>query len=267
MSTAIELIHVNKVFELTKDKSNSLKAAILSFKKRKRELVTAIKDLNLTISTGETVAVIGRNGSGKSTLLRLIGKVYKQSSGKIVVNGRMSTMLDLGAGIEPDLTGRENIYFNAAIMGIPSAKVDDRIDAIINFSELYDFIDAPAKTYSAGMLMRLGFAVSIETDPDILLIDEVLAVGDAAFQKKCYDRIHQFQNCGKTIVFVTHDLEAARKVASRAIWMQQGLIMADGKTDNVIDTYLKSISCDNYNDIHISDRGNDHEKDIIDTRP
>ncbi|MHB9038350.1 MAG: ABC transporter ATP-binding protein [Armatimonadota bacterium] len=241
MKPAIQLTNIAKVFQMTREKQGSLKSAILSFKRTPPQELLAIKDLNLTIGHGETVAIIGRNGSGKSTLLRIIGRVYKATGGKVEVDGRMSTMLDLGAGFHPDLTGRENIFFNGAIMGLSTAQVRERIDAIIDFSELNDFIDTPVKTYSAGMLMRLGFAVAVETDPDILLIDEVLAVGDAAFQEKCYDRIDSFKAAGRTIVFVTHDLEAARAVASRTIWFDRGEIRADGETCEVIGKYLATV--------------------------
>jgi ABC-type polysaccharide/polyol phosphate transport system ATPase subunit len=160
----------------------------------------------------------------------------------------MSTMLALAAGFHPELTGRENIYFNGAILGLSAADMARSIDKIIDFSELNDFIDSPVKTYSDGMLMRLGFSIAVETDPDILLIDEVLAVGDSEFQEKCYDRIDTFKRTGRTIVFVTHDLDAARKVASRAVWMNAGEICADGDTVQVVAQYLDSL-------VHIEHEG------------
>lgn len=241
MKPAIQLIDITKVFDMVREKQTSLKSAILSFKRTPPQKLLAIKNLNLTIAHGETVAIIGKNGSGKSTLLRIIGRVYKPTGGSVEVDGRMSTMLDLGAGFHPDLTGRENIFFNAAVMGLSTAQIRDKIDRIIDFSELNEFIDTPIKTYSAGMLMRLGFAIAVETDPDILLIDEVLAVGDAAFQEKCYDRIDSFKAAGRTIVFVTHDLDAARSVASRTIWFDKGEVRADGETREVIDAYLSTV--------------------------
>ncbi|MCE5197898.1 MAG: ABC transporter ATP-binding protein [Armatimonadota bacterium] len=238
MKPAIQLHSVTKIFDMIREKQTSLKSAILSFRHARPQKLVAIKELSFTIDHGETVAIIGRNGSGKSTLLRIIGRVYKPTGGSVEVDGRMSTMLDLGAGFHPELTGRENIFFNAAVMGLGTAQVRDKIDQIIDFSELNDFIDTPVKTYSAGMLMRLGFAVAVETDPDILLIDEVLAVGDAAFQEKCYKRIDAFKAAGKTIVFVTHDLEAARAVASRTIWFDKGEVRADGDTQATVKAYL-----------------------------
>ncbi|MCX6344272.1 MAG: ABC transporter ATP-binding protein [Armatimonadetes bacterium] len=238
MNHAIRLSHITKRFRLIQEMPGSLKAAVLSFKRPPVKELLALDDVSISIDHGETVAIIGRNGSGKSTILRIIGRVYLPSSGEIEVNGRMSTMLDLGAGFHPELTGRENIYFNAAIMGLSTAQIKNKFQDIIDFSELDDFIDTPVKSYSAGMLMRLGFAVAVETEPDILLIDEVLAVGDAEFQEKCYERIDSFKAAGKTIVFVTHDLEAAKKVASRTIWLNKGVLQADGDTHAAIEDYL-----------------------------
>lgn len=239
MSAAVELVNVTKRFQLVTGAHRSLKAALLCFKRAPVKELLALNDISLSIEQGETVAIIGRNGSGKSTMLRIIGRVYRQTGGSVHVNGRMSTMLDLGAGFHPELTGRENIFFNGAIMGLSTPQVKNRLEPIIEFSELSDFIDTPVKTYSAGMLMRLGFAIAVETDPDILLIDEVLAVGDAAFQEKCYRRIDSFKSSGKTIIFVTHDLQAARMVASRTIWLDKGDLKMDGDTSQTIEEYLE----------------------------
>lgn len=241
MEPAICLEKINKTFLLNKGAPVSLKAAILSFRRPKPTVLNALKDINITINKSEAVAIVGRNGSGKSTLLRIIGRVYLPSDGTVCVNGRMSTMLDLGAGFHPELTGRENIFFNAAILGLQPSEIRDKIEKIIEFSELTDYIDAPVRTYSAGMLMRLGFSIATETDPEILLIDEVLAVGDAAFQEKCYDRIAEFKTHGHTIIFVTHDLESARLVADRTIWVDKGTIRLDGPTNKVLDTYLEAL--------------------------
>lgn len=242
MDYAIKLDNVSKSFELVREKSPSLKAALLSFRRRPVQKVLGLNGVTLTVAKGETVAVVGKNGSGKSTLLRVISKVYRPTSGSVEVRGRMSTMLALAAGFHPELTGRENIYFNGAILGLTAADLRDRIDRIIDFSELNDFIDSPVKTYSDGMLMRLGFSIAVETDPDILLIDEVLAVGDAEFQQKCYDRIDAFKRAGRTILFVTHDLDSAAKVASRGIWLSAGHVRADGETAQVIGQYLDSLA-------------------------
>ena len=244
MDAVITLSGLNKTFEVVHEKQMSLKAAILSFGRPKPQKVLVLKDITLAIRRGEAVAVIGRNGSGKSTLLGIIGRVYRPTSGSVEVSGRMFTMLDAGAnaGFHPELTGRENIYFYGSIMGLRTAEVTSSIDSIIEFSELGEFIDAPVKTYSAGMMMRLGFSIAVETNPDVLLIDEALAVGDAAFQQKCYDRINQFKAEGRTIVFVTHDLAAARMVATRAIWLDRGQARADSDPDSAIDAYLASVA-------------------------
>ena len=241
MDYAINLNNVSKSFVVTREKHTSLKSALLSLRRARPQHILGLKDISLSIAHGETVAIVGKNGSGKSTLLRIIGRVYRPTAGTVQANGRMSTMLALAAGFHPELTGRENIYFNGAIMGLGSAEMAGKIDRIIDFSELNDFIDSPVKTYSDGMLMRLGFSVAVETDPDILLIDEVLAVGDAEFQEKCYDRIDAFKRAGRTIVFVTHDLEVAKNVASRAIWMNSGEVVADGDTVQVVAQYLNSV--------------------------
>ncbi len=241
MDCAININKVSKSFVLTREKNVSFKATLLSMKRAPIQKVLGLNDISLSIAHGETLAIIGKNGSGKSTLLRVISKVYLPTSGTVEVFGRMSTMLALAAGFHPELTGRENIYFNGAILGLSASEMRDKIDKIIDFAELNDFIDSPVKTYSDGMLMRLGFSIAVETDPDILLIDEVLAVGDAEFQEKCYDRIDAFKRAGRTIVFVTHDLESARRVASRAVWMGSGKILADGETVKVIGEYLNSI--------------------------
>jgi len=242
MDYAISLDKVSKSFDLIREKHLSLKSALLSLRRVRAQRVLGLNEITLAVRHGETLAIVGKNGSGKSTLLRIIGRVYRPSSGTVEVRGRMSTMLALAAGFHPELTGRENINFNGAIMGLSAADMRDKIHKIIDFSELNDFIDSPVKTYSDGMLMRLGFSIAVETDPDILLIDEVLAVGDAEFQEKCYDRIDAFKQAGRTIVFVTHDLDAARKVASRTVWMTAGQICADGDTMQVIDQYLHSLA-------------------------
>lgn len=242
MSPAISLQHIDKSFQLLREKHSSLKSMLVSLRRSHPQMVPGLQDITLTVNKGETVAIVGKNGSGKSTLLRVISRVYLPTSGSVEVEGRMSTMLALAAGFHPELTGRENIYFNGAILGLSAAEMAGKIERIIDFSELNDFIDAPVKTYSDGMLMRLGFSIAVETDPDILLIDEVLAVGDAEFQEKCYDRIESFKREGRTIVFVTHDLESARRVASRAIWISGGKIAADGETVQVIDQYLASLT-------------------------
>lgn len=241
MRPAITLTNVTKTFDVARGKPASLKAAVLSFRRPPVQKLIALDDVNITINHGEAVAIIGRNGSGKSTTLGIIGRIYRPSAGTVEVNGTVATLLDPGAGFHPELTGRENIFFNGAIMGLTTPQVRGKLEKIIEFAELNDYIDAPVKTYSSGMLLRLGFSIAIHIDPDILLIDEAIAVGDAAFQEKCYDHIDSYKKLGRTIVFVTHDLQAARAVASRAIWIDRGKVRCDGDTQATVDAYLASV--------------------------
>ncbi|MHB0913538.1 MAG: ABC transporter ATP-binding protein [Armatimonadota bacterium] len=235
---AITIRDLHKNFRVQHEKYGTLKGLVTSFWRATYEDLPALKGLDLTVSAGETLAVIGRNGSGKSTLLGIIGRVYRPTSGEVLVRGRVSALLDLGAGFHPDLTGLENIYLNASILGLPRKEVDKRLPAIISFAELDGFIDAPIRTYSKGMVMRLGFSVAIQVDPDILLVDEVLAVGDEAFQQKCYGKVRDFQKAGKTIVFVSHDMRAVREVATRVVWLDSGEVRADGNPESVVEAYL-----------------------------
>jgi len=241
MRPAVELSGVSKIFRLCHGRNRSLKSLVLSFRRQKYENLVALDDVSLSVEPGETLAVIGKNGSGKSTLLRLLGNVFKPTHGKVVVRGQVSALLELGAGLHPELTGMENIFLNGTILGLRTREIRRRLGDILEFSELGKFIDAPLKSYSNGMVMRLGFSVAVQVDPDVLLVDEVMAVGDEAFQEKCYHKIAEFQKAGKTIIFVSHDLQAVRKVASRAVWLSAGRVQADGAVDRAIDAYLASI--------------------------
>ena len=198
-----------------------------------------LKDVSLTIKNGEAVALIGVNGSGKSTLLKLMTKIIYPTKGEIITNGKLTSLLELGAGFHPDFSGRENIYFNASIFGLTKKQIDARLEEIIEFSELRDFIDNPVRTYSSGMFMRLAFAVAINVDADILLVDEILSVGDQHFQEKCLNKMKELKAQGKTMVFVTHSLGSARELCDRAVWLNKGHIQLDGDVNEVIDEYLK----------------------------
>ncbi len=235
---AIEIRDLVKTFRVCHSGHRSLKSLATDLFRQRCEDKRALCGITLDIPYGQTVAIIGRNGSGKSTLLRIIGKVYRPTSGYVKVNGKISALLDLGAGFHSELTGIENIYLNAAILGLRTREIRKRIGDIVDFAELNDYIDAPLRTYSAGMIMRLGFSVAVQVDPDILIVDEVLAVGDLAFQEKCYQKIEEFQKRGKTIVYVTHDMAAVTRVASRAIWLAQGSIREDGASGEVVNSYL-----------------------------
>ena len=236
---AIEVQDVYKTFNVYLDKANSLKEKMLFWKRNRKEVREVLRGINLNIKRGEAVALIGVNGSGKSTLLKLMTKIIYPNKGKIIINGKLTSLLELGAGFHPDFSGRENIYFNASIFGLTRKQIDDRLEQIIEFSELRDFIDNPVRTYSSGMFMRLAFAVAINVDADILLVDEILSVRDQHFQEKCINKMKQLKEEGKTMVFVTHSLDSARELCDRAVWLSNGVLKLDGKTDEVIEKYIK----------------------------
>lgn len=236
---SIIVSHVNKTFKIYMDKANSLKEKVLFWKRNKKEIREVLKDINLTIHKGEAVALIGVNGSGKSTLLKLMTKIIYPNSGTIETNGKLTSLLELGAGFHPDFSGRENIYFNASIFGLTKKQIDERLDQIIEFSELGSYIDNPVRTYSSGMYMRLAFAVAINVDAEILLVDEILAVGDQHFQEKCIAKMKELKNQGKTMVFVTHSMNTVKEFCTRAVWLCNGEIKMDATPDEVIEEYLK----------------------------
>ena len=234
----IKVVDMTKSFKLYYDKPSTLKERLV-FWNKKSETRTVLKNINLEVTKGETVALIGVNGSGKSTLLKLMTKIIYPTKGKIITKGKLTSLLELGAGFHPDFTGRENIYFNASIFGLTRKEIDSRLNDIIEFSELGELIDSPVRTYSSGMYMRLAFSVAINVDAEILLIDEILAVGDQHFQDKCYKKLHELKKSDKTIVIVTHDLNAVKNLCTRAVWINQGEVRMDGKPKGVIEEYLK----------------------------
>jgi len=201
----------------------------------------ALKNVSFSVKKGETLGIIGRNGSGKSTTLKLIAGVMSPTEGKITVRGRVSPLIELGAGFHPELTGRENVYLNGSILGMKRAEIDKKFKSIVNFSELQEFIDSPVKRYSSGMYMRLGFSIAVHVDPEILLVDEVFAVGDIAFQEKCLKKMQELKNKGVTIVFVSHSMEAIRQHCDRAFLLEDGKIIKIGNTEQVIYEYTKQI--------------------------
>ena len=237
---AIKVDHVYKSFDIYYDRANTLKERALFWMRNKRkEKREVLKDINLDIKKGETVALIGVNGSGKSTLLKLMTQIIFPNKGTIETKGKLTSLLELGAGFHPDFSGRENIYFNSSIFGLTRKEIDKRLDQIIEFSELQDFIDNPVRTYSSGMYMRLAFSVAINVDADILLIDEILSVGDQHFQEKCFNKMRELKREGKTMVFVTHSMDAVRNLCDRAVWLSNGVVRMDGNTNEVVDEYLK----------------------------
>ena len=236
---AIVVKNVTKTFNVFYDRTNTIKEKILFWNRTKKEVRTVLKDINLTIKKGEVVGLIGVNGSGKSTLLKLMTKIIYPNSGSVETHGKLTSLLELGAGFHPDFSGRENIYFNASIFGLTREEIDKRIENIIEFSELREFIDNPVRTYSSGMYMRLAFSVAINVDAEILLIDEILSVGDQHFQEKCLKKMEELKAEGKTIVFVSHGLATVEEFCTRAIWLHDGQIKKDGDTKSVTETYLK----------------------------
>ena len=236
---AIRIRNIYKYLKINSDKTRTLKEKILFSKRNKVERITILKDIDLDIKKGETVALIGTNGSGKSTLLKLMTRIIYPTKGTVKTYGKLTSLLELGAGFHPDFTGRENIYFNAAIFGLTKQEIEKRLDQIIEFAELGDFIDNPVRTYSSGMYMRLAFSIAINVDAEILLIDEILAVGDQHFQDKCFAKLKELKESDKTIVIVTHNLDQVKNLCNRAIWIKDGKVQMDGKPKEVVDKYLE----------------------------
>ena len=240
-SFAIKATNLTKSFRLFYDKPTTLKERLVFWNKKKSETRVVLQDINLEIKKGETVALIGVNGSGKSTLLKLMTKIIYPNKGTIETRGKLTSLLELGAGFHPDFTGRENIYFNASIFGLTRKEIDKRLDDIIKFSELEQFIDNPVRTYSSGQYMRLAFSIAINVDAEILLIDEILAVGDQHFQEKCAAKLKELSGGDKTIVIVSHSLPSIKALCQRGIWIKDGRIEMDGKIDKVIDAYVEDV--------------------------
>ncbi len=240
---AISVKGITKKYLIQRGKEPTFKGAIMDWLKRRTPFTAfpALEDVSFEVRKGETVGIIGENGSGKSTLLGVIAGILKPTSGEINIQGSVATLLELGAGFHGDLSGRENIYLNGSILGFSKREMDERYKAIVEFSELEKFINMPVKHFSSGMYVRLGFAIAVEVDPDILLIDEVLAVGDEHFQKKCLRRIEDFQKKGKTILFVSHALELVEEVCNRVILLEQGHIKMEGKPRDVLRLYRKMV--------------------------
>lgn len=246
--SAIVVDHVTRIYQKYsfQHRFKTFKSAIVRgdfFKSlRPDELVTALDDVSFAVDKGLTFGVIGENGSGKSTLLKVITGIAKPTSGQVKVNGKISALIELGAGFHPEISGRENIYINGIMLGLSKKEITAKFDEIVRFAELENFIDAPVKTYSSGMHMRLGFSIAINVNPDILLIDEVLAVGDASFVPKCLDRIDDFRRRKKTILFVSHDLSTVEKICDHVIWLKHGKIQTMGEPKRVVDAYLQDVT-------------------------
>lgn len=238
---AIEVSNVEKSFRMFYDKSHQLKDIFIFRNWGKYEKRQILKGISFEVKKGEAVGLIGKNGCGKSTTLKLLTKILQPDVGSIELRGRIASLIELGAGFHPDMSGRENVFINASIFGLKRKEVERRMKDIVEFSELEEYMDNPVRTYSSGMYMRLAFAVAISVDADILLIDEILAVGDTAFQKKCFDRIEYLKKIGTTIVLVSHSLDQIQKICDRAIWIEQGSIREDGVTEKVCNDYIESL--------------------------
>ncbi len=234
----IDVKNITKKFRIYMDKGSQLKERLIFRKRNRYEEREVLKGISFQVRKGEAVGLIGHNGCGKSTTLKLLTKIMYPDSGEITMKGRISSLIELGAGFHPDMSGRENIYTNASIFGLTKKEIDARLDEIIAFSELEEFIDNPVRTYSSGMYMRLAFSVAINVDADILLIDEILAVGDTNFQTKCFNRLRELKAKGMTIIIVTHDLATIEKFCDRSVWINKGLIVREGRSDEVVDAYL-----------------------------
>ncbi len=236
---AISVKNVTKEFTVYEDKSYFLKEKIGHLGRNKKRKHVVLKNVSCDIKRGQSVALIGVNGSGKSTLLKLLNKIIYPEQGTIEINGKVSSMIELGAGFNTDFTGRENIYFNASMYGLGKKDIDPIIDKIIEFSELGDFIETPVRTYSSGMYMRLAFSIAVNVQAEILLIDEILAVGDAHFQAKCLNKMKELKAEGKTMVFVSHNVNQVKSFCDRALWIKDGEIIMDDETEKVLDEYIK----------------------------
>lgn len=256
MSVAIRVKDLTKKYKLYQKRSERL-ANVLGKEKNIKEFY-ALKGVSFEINKGECVGIIGHNGAGKSTLLKLLTGVAFPTSGKIEINGRLASMLELGSGFNPELTGMENIYFNGSLNGLTKEEIDGKLKEILDFADIGNFIEQPVKNYSSGMFARLAFAVAINVDPDILIVDEILSVGDVGFQVKCMEKFNEFKKKGKTILYVSHGLGTVKKFCDRAIWLQKGEVVDDGNSVIVVERYYNL----NFNPANI-EQLKDHKSDII----
>jgi lipopolysaccharide transport system ATP-binding protein len=237
---AIDISDVTVRFRVPRGRVRTFKEFAINWVRRRivYEELLALSGVNLTINRGEAVGIIGRNGAGKSTLLKVIARVLKPTEGDVTIQGGVAPLLELGAGFDPELTGRENVFLNGAILGRSRREMLRRLPSIVEFAELESFLDAPVRTYSSGMVARLGFAIATDVEPDILLVDEVLAVGDFEFQRKCLDRMHSFRASGATLVIVSHSPDTVLSLCDRALWFDAGCLVADGPAAVVVDEYV-----------------------------
>lgn len=258
---AIRLRGVSRSFRIVHDRNLTLKETVLRRRRTHSTELWAVRGIDLDVAPGESIGIIGQNGSGKSTLLKLLAGIIPPQEGTVEIAGTVASMLELGSGFHPDFTGRENVYMNASIHGLSESDVDDRLDDIVSFAEVGDFIDMPVRTYSSGMSMRLAFSISSYVQPQVLLLDEVLAVGDEAFQRKCFGRMFEFRRNGGTLVFVSHDPGAVERVCDRAVLLEGGRVVDDGSTADVLATYHRHLAGDGSAGAGTTDEGDDAPKD------
>jgi ABC-2 type transport system ATP-binding protein/lipopolysaccharide transport system ATP-binding protein len=239
---AIQLDNVGVRYRAPSERIASIKEYFIRWLQRRIEHrdFWALSDINLTVPQGESLGLIGHNGAGKSTMLKLIARVLRPTNGRVIVRGHVAPLLEFGAGFHAELTGRENVFLNGALLGFTRKEMEEKFERIVNFAELWDFIDAPMRTYSSGMWARLGFAVATDVKPDILIIDEVLSVGDESFQRKSFERMQDFRDQGATLLFVSHSMPLVERMCRRAAWLDHGKLMLVGKTEQVIEAYRKS---------------------------
>jgi lipopolysaccharide transport system ATP-binding protein len=241
---AVQVDHVSKKFRLYHERNQTLKAAIMRGRTSVHEDFWALKDITFDVPVGSTFGLIGSNGSGKSTLLKCLANIYYPNEGSINHFGKIAAMLEVGSGFHTELSGRENIFLNGSILGMSRKEITRKFDEIVDFSGVEQFIDQPVKNYSSGMYVRLGFAIAINVDPDILVVDEVLAVGDAEFQEKCFQKFRDFKAAGKTVILVSHSMETVRTMCDHAAWLNHGDLMAVGEASPTITQYLGSLQSD-----------------------
>lgn len=262
---AIEVRNLKKIFKIYFDKNNSIKEKLLFFKRNRYEVNQVLDGISFDIKKGEAVGLIGKNGCGKSTTLKLLNRIMYPTSGNIKVNGKVSSLIELGAGFHPDMSGRENIYTNASIFGLTKKQIDAKLDDIIRFSELGEQIDNPVRTYSSGMYMRLAFSVAINVEADILLIDEILAVGDVSFQKKCFEKLREIKYSGTTIVIVSHSLQQIEQICDKSIWIENGHIRQIGEPKEIHLKYLKEMEEERQRLIHEAKKNSEADLDDRDS--
>lgn len=241
-AVAVEVINVTKKFRLYHERNQSIKSAIMRGKTSVHEDFLALDDVSFEVREGSTTGILGSNGSGKSTLLKCLTRIYTPDSGSINSYGRIAALLEVGSGFHPELSGRENIFLNGSILGMSKKEIQRKFDEIVDFSGVEQFIDQPVKNYSSGMYVRLGFSVAINVDPEILIVDEVLAVGDAEFQEKCRLKFEDFRTAGKTVILVTHSMHSVLEMCDQAVWLSHGKVQQIGQSSDVVEGYMNSLN-------------------------